>query len=88
MLRNTTEAYYSTVTQLSILCPQSPILVDSCRYLSTDSTTNTSLEYSSRIKFYFGNVQLQIQTTIDVVADAAETEHLDALYPISSNLLP
>ena len=59
MLFNTTEAHYSTVTQLSILCRQLSILVDSFRYSSTTSTTKTSLEYSSRITCYRRIVQFK-----------------------------
>ena len=56
-----------------------------CRYLSTTLTSNPSLEYSSRITCYLDNAQLQIKSTIDVMTDATETEHLDAHYPTSSN---
>ena len=72
---NTIEAQPSTVTQLSTLVDSFHTTVDT---LSTSLTINTSLEYSSKIIHYLGNIQLEIKSTIYVVTDAIETKLLDA----------
>ena len=87
MLQSTTEAHYSTVTQLSILCRQLSIL---CRQLSrivASFTTYTSLEYSFGLTLYLGSVQLQIKSTIDVMTDATHTHYqcLLSMQPSSDN---